>query len=783
MSSLQRVGWSSVNNYTGTNFYYDARFNTLNQSQTTSIDAFFEIWIIDATNSSRYDIVSPFGGGYDSDPGFAVVSSIDNSYSRPSFLYQNNTWYHLVLQSAQGQNIRASIYDDNGNELIGTSLLHGPSAFGSGFKIALSQSLGTPGAQFPVDVAVDYVRLAAQLLPGAPPTIVTEPTNQVIYQDGVATFNVVAQGAAPLNYQWNFNGTNITDATNATLILPDVQIGQAGAYVVTISNSNGTIDSGAAILTVVLPPVVTQQPANQTIVGYGDASFSVIASGTGPLIYQWRQNGTNLVDGGNISGSATTNLIITGVTLSDIGNYDVVVSNVYASTNSAVAALTLAETGISLGSTNGMSGGTITVPVFVNAVGVENTVVASIGYDPAKLVLQNVQSAPGLTGAYLIEVDSQTNNGYVGFGIELNTGESLPPGLQEVALVSFVALPVTNNTIINLTFGNIPNAKQVLDNSFDLLPATYAGGTVTLIPAEYEADVYPRFNGDHQVNVQDWFEEGRFVAGLDVPTNSDELLRADCAPRNAPDGVLTVADWVQAGRYALGLDSLTLVSASVPVPAKVQPRGQSTPVRTLQIGNVPDGRGQIVNVPVQLVSLTNENAAGLTVNYDTSKLKLINVSLGSAMNGAKLNINTNKAPGEIGLALALSPGVALPAGTNQLAVIQFLSRTNASGTVPVGLDSSVVTLQVVDKFATPLPTSYANGAVTLPPRPTVGAAATGSNLQLSWAVGDGSFQVQTSTNPAGPWTTVVLPLATNGANVNVIVTTTNQQQYYRLVGQ
>jgi len=73
--------------------------------------------------------------------------------------------------------------------------------------------------------------------------------------------------------------------------------------------------------------------------------------------------------------------------------------------------------------------------------------------------------------------------------------------------------------------------------------------------------------------------------------------------------------------------------------------------------------------------------------------------------------------------------------------------------------------------------------VTLPPRPTVGAAATGSNLQLSWAVGDGSFQVQTSTNPAGPWTTVVLPLATNGANVNVIVTTTNQQQYYRLVGQ
>jgi hypothetical protein len=389
-----------------------------------------------------------------------------------------------------------------------------------------------------------------------------------------------------------------------------------------------------------------------------------------------------------------------------------------------------------------------------------------------------------MTGAYLIEVDSQTNNGYVGFAIQLNTGVALPVGMQEIALLNFVALPVTNNTIVNLTFGNVPNAGQVLDNNFDLLPVTYAGGTISLIPAEYEADVYPRFSGDHQVSAQDWGELGRMVAGLDIPTNSDELLRADCAPRNAPDGVLTVADWVQAGRYALGLDPLTLVSQAQPaIASKVQPRDQSGSVRTLQIATVPDARGQVVSVPVQLVCVTNENAAGMTIQYDVNKLKLLNVSLGSAMSGAKLDINTNKAVGEIGLALALSPGVGLPAGTNQVAVIQFLSSTNASGPVPVGLDSSVVTLQVVDRFATPLPASYANGSVALPPRPTVGAKATASNLQLSWEASDGSFQVQTASSPTGPWTTVVLPLATNGASVNVMVTTTNKQQYYRLVGQ
>jgi hypothetical protein len=595
---------------------------------------------------------------------------------------------------------------------------------------------------------------------------------------------VVAQGTAPFSYQWSLNGTNITDATNSTLILTNVQPAEAGNYAVTISNLYGSTNSDVAVLNLGLPPVISQQPTNQAVVSYGNASFVVVASGTGPLDYQWRLNGTNLVDGGDISGSATPNLIITGVTSADAGNYDVVVSNPYATTNSTAATLALAETAVSLGSTNGMSGGTITVPVFVNAVGLENTLVASIAYDSTKLVLQNVQLAPGMTDAYLIEVDSQTNNGYVGFGIELNTGDSLSVGLQEIALANFVALPVTNNTIVNLTFGNIPNAEQVLDNEFDSLPSTYTGGTVSLIPAEYEADVYPRFNGDHQVNPQDWGELGRMVAGLDVPTNSDEFLRADCAPRNAPDGVLTVADWVQAGRYALGLDPLTLVNQAGPaIASKAQPRGQSPSQRTLQIASVPDARGQIVSVPVQLVCVTNENAAGMTINYDTSKLKLLNVSLGSAMSGAKLNVNTNKVVGEIGLALALSPGVALPAGTNQVAVIQFLSSTNASGTTPVGLDSSVVTLQVVDKFATPLPATYANGSVALPPRPTVGTAAAGSDLQLSWAVGDGSFEVQTATTPVGPWTTVSLPLVTNGASVNVTVTTTNQQQYYRLVGQ
>src|ERR1017187_7245100 len=41
-------------------------------------------------------------------------------------------------------------------------------------------------------------------------------------------------------------------------------------------------------------PVITSQPANQPVVWGGNATFSVMATGVGPLTYQWQLNGTNL---------------------------------------------------------------------------------------------------------------------------------------------------------------------------------------------------------------------------------------------------------------------------------------------------------------------------------------------------------------------------------------------------------------------------------------------------------------------------------------------------------
>jgi hypothetical protein len=528
------------------------------------------------------------------------------------------------------------------------------------------------------------------------------------------------------------------------------------------------------------PPFVITQPTNQTVIVGQTASFSVGAGGTAPLSYQWKFGTSNLLNATNAT------LTLASVQLTNAGSYSVAIASLYGTTNSASASLTVvpfAQTVLTLGSTNGMSGGTLTVPIRMNALGVENAFLGSVNYDTNKLVLQKVQLGQATTGAYLAEVDSQTNNGSVGFAILLNTGAVVPAGTWEVGRLVFAVLPVTTNVTASLTFGDSPTARQTYDNNLNLLPATYLGGSIALVPAEYEADVYPRTSGDHQVTVQDWLEIGRMVAGLDIITNSDEKLRADCAPRNAPDNAITVADWVQAGRYALGLDPLTLVTPPGQSSLSLSPQGGPSLTDTLLVGNTSAQAGQIVNVPVQLVGNAGENAVGLTVIYNPSLLAFISATLDPSLAGGRLMVNPSPVAGNVGLAVALPPGAALGAGTNQLLALQFLVSTNAAGTVPLLLDSSVVQLQVADLNAVALGANFVNGSVVLPPPPTLQTITAGGGLQLSWPVAAGSFLIQSADSPAGPWNNIDLPIITNGVSATVTVQTTNTQQFFRLMSQ
>ena len=87
------------------------------------------------------------------------------------------------------------------------------------------------------------------------------------------------------------------------------------------------------------PPQITSQPASQSVYAGDNVVLSVAVFGASPFSYQWQKNGTNLVDGGNLSGSTNRVLTLTNVTTNDAGTYSVLVSNPAGSTNSAGALL------------------------------------------------------------------------------------------------------------------------------------------------------------------------------------------------------------------------------------------------------------------------------------------------------------------------------------------------------------------------------------------------------------------------------------------------------------
>ena len=59
------------------------------------------------------------------------------------------------------------------------------------------------------------------------------------------------------------------------------------------------------------------------------------------MSFQWQRAGTNLVDGGKVSGAATASLMVSNVQAGEMGNYSVVVSNAYGSVTSSNALLSV----------------------------------------------------------------------------------------------------------------------------------------------------------------------------------------------------------------------------------------------------------------------------------------------------------------------------------------------------------------------------------------------------------------------------------------------------------
>jgi len=173
------------------------------------------------------------------------------------------------------------------------------------------------------------------------PSIITQPVDQTIPAGSNVIFSVTAIGASPLSYQWYFNTNNLlTNAIANTLTITNAQLTNSGGYSVIITNSMGSITSAVANLTVTnTAPSIGSQPQNQSVVVAGNVTFSVGATGTAPLGYQWFFNTNTLVEG------ATTNTFtISNAQQTNAGGYSVIVANSVGSVTSRVAILTVIST-------------------------------------------------------------------------------------------------------------------------------------------------------------------------------------------------------------------------------------------------------------------------------------------------------------------------------------------------------------------------------------------------------------------------------------------------------
>ena len=142
----------------------------------------------------------------------------------------------------------------------------------------------------------------------------------------------------PSTYQWQRRSSRrfLAQPLLATRLLRLPAADNGATFRVIVSNSVGSVPSNAATLTVDVPPSITAQPASQTVTAGQTATFSVIATGTAPLTYQWQRGSTPIL------GATSPTYTTPATTSADNGStFQVVVTDAAGNTPSAPATLTV----------------------------------------------------------------------------------------------------------------------------------------------------------------------------------------------------------------------------------------------------------------------------------------------------------------------------------------------------------------------------------------------------------------------------------------------------------
>lgn len=319
----------------------------------------------------------------------------------------------------------------------------------------------------------------ARLTVLVPPAFVLSPSNQSWVVSSSATLYSLATGTEPLSYQWYRGAARLADDARLSgtasniLSISNLLTSDTGNYMVVASNAAGFATSAVAVITVFTPPTITSQPAGASSPLGLPFTLSATASGTAPLSYQWRRNGTE------VPGATSNVLYLAAISGAVLGDYQLVVTNFAGAATSAVARLTIGP-------------------------------VAAWGSSSGKPLGSALWPTPGLSNIVALSAGSGYSLGLRGDGIVQAWGAStvtnLPPGLHGIVGLAagfYHALAVRSNGTVVAWGGQaygVTNVPAGLSNVVAVTAGSYhsaalrADGTVVVwgsLPREGQTNIPP----------------------------------------------------------------------------------------------------------------------------------------------------------------------------------------------------------------------------------------------------------------------------------------------------
>jgi hypothetical protein len=279
----------------------------------------------------------------------------------------------------------------------------------------------------------------------------------------------------------------------------------SGNVTVTPANGNGCLGGASSLsVTVNTAPNISSGPLPQTVCALDTAQFSLSTTG-GNLIYQWRKNSVPLSDGGTVTGSTLSNLVLTGVDTSDSGaSFDCVVSGACAppATSTAVS---------------------LTVNPLPTAFDVTGGGTFCIGTNGQAVGLDGSQSGVN----YQLQLDGNPTNAPVpGTGNPISFGNQTTSGSYTVMAVdATTGCAVAMNGSASLVFVTDP---------FQCWQLQYFGCTGC-----------PQADGDADPDGDGMSNTNEFLSGTN-PTNSSSVLRIISTVRQTTDVMIV---WTTAGGH------------------------------------------------------------------------------------------------------------------------------------------------------------------------------------------------------------------------------------------